>query len=129
MNENLLLLIVGLVVTSIGLFKYRQRILYRQTGIQVEGHVIDLISTRGGYFPVISFKTLTGSEITERYSAGSRPAAYQRGELVQVMYLEENPKFFILAGKKSANREMLWLVLGILICLTAIYLLFFHTKP
>lgn len=43
------------------------------------------------YYPIVTFSTSDGQNITFRESVGTNPPAYEQGETVDVLYLPDNP--------------------------------------
>lgn len=69
---------------------------FLETAHSANGTVTDLIARRnseGGrtYAPEFSFETAQGRKVTVVSSSSSNPAAYDRGEMVEVLYLPEQP--------------------------------------
>lgn len=89
-------LVFGLVFAAIGAVFYLNDRELAETGARARGIVIELVRTRGSsqrsgrddfvYNPVVQFSDASGEVHEFTSSFGSRPAAFSRGEEVQVIY-------------------------------------------
>jgi len=77
-------------------FLYKGTQAFLVDAIVTEGQVVDLVESRSNdsstYAPVVEFKTFNGSVIEFLSSNGSNPPSYDVGEIIDVLYLESEPK-------------------------------------
>ncbi len=110
-SPSVLLMVIGLILLGCGVllfFRQRARIAH---AIQTEGVVVELIRRRaqGEYLlvkteqgtkiekkylhrPVVRFKTQSGRTVKFSPSIAMRPAPYEVGERVTVLYPADNPQ-------------------------------------
>lgn len=85
--------IIGLILSYIAFDQYRKTQNLLATGTKTNATVIDLIASRGDdgtmYSPVFEFTDRSNTKRTFKSGISSRPAAYNIGEKVKVVY---NPK-------------------------------------
>ncbi|RFS18529.1 DUF3592 domain-containing protein [Emticicia sp. C21] len=77
----------------------------RESGTKARGTITDVDITEGEngktYFPIVQFRTYTGVEIIGKTLRGYKEKDYQSSlKEVEVIYLESNPKKFIIEGQK-----------------------------
>src|SRR5690348_975399 len=72
---------------------------------RAEGAVVDMLSDRDGYTPVVRFRTPQGKEVTFQESGKQKPAPYAVGDTLQVLYLPETP-----ADARIDRFSSLWLL-------------------
>jgi hypothetical protein len=90
---RLYLVVVGLVLWGVvGLFFWDMQS-FTDAAVRVRGVVVDLEmrkTTEGGwkksYYPVVRFQSTNGQEVQFVSGVGSSPAAFERGEEVEVLY-------------------------------------------
>lgn len=74
---------------------YRDDVNFQIHAVSAVGHVVGLkerrIERNVTYAPTVSFKDKTGASFTFTSSTSSSPAAYNPGELVEVLYLPDSP--------------------------------------
>lgn len=86
-------------------------------GLRAQGTVIDLefhSKNDGGgtYRPVVEFVDEDGDRQLYRSPSGSNPAAYERGEIVEIIYLADSPEQAMIDS--FSDRWLLPLGLGVL---------------
>jgi len=93
-----IVLLVGLALTAGGVYLVRFHVELALNGVAAQGEVVGLepgsstgSSGRAAYFPVVTFRTPDGEQVTFRHRTGANPPAYQPGESVPVSYLPEDP--------------------------------------
>lgn len=129
MLENIafISLAISLFPLSFGLYLHVRRNKFEKHGIKVNAVIEEIIidKTADGkfYYPVVSFSTLTGKLIKEEYPLGTSPSLYQKGDEIEVIYLNEISPEFIIVGKKSRYVQTIFIVVGAVgIVASAIYL-------
>lgn len=127
-NTALGVLIICLFLLLFGLYLYVSRNKFERSGIKVNALINEIIAEKAEgrtfYYPVVSFSTLTGKLIKEQYPIGSYPSLYQKGEEVEVMYVEEATTRFIIVGKKSRYLQTILILVGAIgVIASAVYLL------
>jgi hypothetical protein len=115
-NPAFIGLVMSLFSLLFGLYLYVRRNKFERSGIKVSAVVNEIIVDQTGdgkfYYPVVSFSTLTGQLIEEQYPIGSYPSLYQKGDEIQVVYLDEISPEFIIVGKKSRYVQTIFIVVG-----------------
>lgn len=105
--------------------RLRQKHNILQNGIKTTGKIIDLSLDYSGqtrsYYPIVRFTLNDGTWITEKYSVGTLPASFKKGEDVDLIYNLDNPATFIITNK-SKHIDKVFLVIGILLLLYSTYL-------
>ena len=96
--------IVGLGLLIGAFFVYKNNVSFIESAIETEGTVVDLVRSRSNdsssyyYKPVVNFKTEKGESIEFTSTTGSNPAAYSKGETVQILYLATEPQSAKIKG-------------------------------
>ena len=126
-NTAFIVLAISLFPLSFGLYLHVRRNKFEKYGIKVNAVIEEIIidKTADGkfYYPVVSFSTLTGKLIKEQYPLGTSPSLYQKGDEIEVIYLDETSPEFIIVGKKSRYVQTVFIVLGAVgVVASAIYL-------
>jgi hypothetical protein len=95
-------------------------------GSRAEGKVVQLAGEYAGggngrylYFPVVSFSDKSGHQFTFQDGAGDNPAAFDEGEAVTVVYLEDDPQESAALERGGAG----WLAPGLLAVFGLVFLL------
>jgi len=110
-------LLVGLGLTIGGSYMVRLHVALALYGIEAPGEVVALetgTSSSAGrqpaFFPVVTFETANGRQVTFRHRTGQRPPAFRIGDAVPVTYMPDDPDRALIAeGLKN------WLLPGVLI--------------
>ena len=110
-------LLVGLGLTLGGAYLLRFHVTLALHGADAMGEVVDLepgsstgASGQAAFFPMVTYRTAAGRQITFRHRTGQRPAAYRVGQRVPVTYLPGEPERALIAeGFRN------WLLPGVLI--------------
>lgn len=109
-------LVISLFPLLFGIYLYVKRNKFERPGVKVNAVINEIITDKAEgrkfYYPVVSFSTLTGKLIKEEYPIGSYPSLYQKGEEVEVVYLDEVEPKFIIVGKKSRYVQTILIVVG-----------------
>lgn len=93
MNSDYLPLVfsaVGLVLFAVALISFVMTRRFVREALRTQGKVVGFVERRGGkggrtYSPVVTFTTATGQhQFTD--SVGTRPAGYEVGDSVEVLY-------------------------------------------
>ena len=116
-----ILVAAGITVFALGAHLGRTTYLLLSTGERAHGTVLfcELVKTLHGssYYPVVQFATRKGLAVQFRDKMGSNPAAYQEGQVVDVLYFPAGPE-----GSATIDHGVLnWLVPGIL-CVGGVFL-------
>lgn len=114
--------IVGLVVTFL-IFMYGVHMLYsrrkyKKIGVKTKGIISSIVRELNVSYPIVVFKTQDGREIIKRYSIGTNMPIFAKGEVVDVLYLQDNPEHYIIDSIKCdfiAFTLMIFGTLGIII--------------
>ncbi|MGE6218439.1 DUF3592 domain-containing protein [Nubsella zeaxanthinifaciens] len=120
--------IASLLVLCISLLRLRQRKRYEKNGVKVQGLVSDLLleyqgSTRA-YYPVVAYRTLEDIKFEEKSSFGTYPAAFKKGQKIDVIYDRDDHKKFIINHKKYVYLEVVFIVIGVLgLIISSFYLM------
>ncbi|MBO0359374.1 DUF3592 domain-containing protein [Hymenobacter sp. BT186] len=115
-KEFITLVITGLGLLIIALFKLQQRARLYRTGIATEGVVIRLEQEgyrRPTYYPVVRFLTPEQECITARYDVGTNPASFAEGDSVQLRFDPADPTCFIITSENSGLFLWLFFLVGI----------------
>ncbi|WP_169306912.1 DUF3592 domain-containing protein [Pedobacter polaris] len=121
-------MIASLLVLCIGLLKLLQRKRYEKNGVKVQGLVSDLLlEYQGGtraYYPVVSYRTLENIEFEEKSSFGTYPAAFKKGQEIDVIYDRADHKKFIIDSKKYVYIEVVSITIGLVgLIISCVYLM------
>ncbi|HSF94047.1 MAG TPA: DUF3592 domain-containing protein [Thermohalobaculum sp.] len=110
-------LIVGIGLAAAGLYLVRFHVTLALHGASATGEVIELepststsASGQATFFPIVTFLTPVGQQVTFRHRTGQRPPAYSVGEKVPVTYLPDQPDRALIA-----EGFLNWLLPGVLI--------------
>lgn len=99
----ILLLVNGLPFAGIAAYLFYQDYALLQNGVRVEGTVIGLATSQDEdsltYAPVVRFTSEGGREYTFTGDVYSRPAAYEAGQTVTVLYPPDEPGKARLKGQ------------------------------
>ncbi len=97
--------IIGLGMLVGAFFSFRHTQDFIAQAVTTQGRVIDLHVSRSTsrdsnnnsresitYYPIVEFTDRNGQSISFQSNTGSYPASYDRGDLVEVLYLPEKPR-------------------------------------
>lgn len=114
-------LIVGVIFLLIGLNMRSNYKKFKETGIQAEATVINIISHRSSdsttFRPEIEFTTKDGKNIQIIHTTGSNPPQYSVGEKVNIYYAPDNPYNIIIDSKSEQIFPLIFIIIGGLCCL------------
>ena len=138
MSVNLIQHIIEAVVALAGvagiLFGIRKRREMKQrlsTGEHADGEVVDVEFERdpadpayGYYYPIVSYKTMTGAPVLKKYTINTYKGEYKIGDKVKVVYDPADPeKFLIDNGSASqVGPVFIWMGAAFLIVAVIFYL-------
>mgnify|MGYP003993799809 FL=1 len=92
----LIFAIVGIIFSGIAGQMVYKDYTFKKTALHTTGEVIDLIKKKSDnsyvYAPQVSFQTNTGEQITFKSNMSTNPPAFSKGEIVNILYEEHNPK-------------------------------------
>ena len=129
-STGLYLLIGGLIIILIAINRYNKFSQYKKEGIKTKAKIIDLeevwtIRQRVAmWHPLVRFTLQNGDWFTGRYTDGQSPAAFQKGQDVEVLYLEDEPGQFIIVKPRKIYLEVVILLVGVLVILMGLFKLF-----
>lgn len=87
---------VGVVFIVIGIKQMRKFDELRRFGIRTEARIVEIIEKRSGpdvfHYPVFEFETKQKQLIRKESDAGTSGGSYVKGQQVEVLYIEEDPK-------------------------------------
>lgn len=114
--QPLIIGLIGIVFLLVYLTQRDKLKLYRKRGIKTQGIVIDLVASGRNrmYYPMVRFTLPDGYHEVHQSSFGSNPALFKAGEIVELLYLSEEPSKFVIIGKHSEKSHVLFLVIGLL---------------
>ena len=110
-------LAVGMVLLAVAVVSYWHTRQFRQNAASADGVVIENVWSSRTYFPQVRFRTSGGQDLTFTSNMGSKPASYQVGDRVRVLYDPEKP-----ADASIDSFESQWLLptifgsLGLIFC-------------
>ncbi|TKC09683.1 DUF3592 domain-containing protein [Pedobacter frigoris] len=116
--QNLIIGLTGVIFLVFYLAQSVKTKLYRKQAVKTEGVVTDLVI--GGhtrplcYHPIVKFKLTDGFYVSHQNSFGSSPSLFKQGEIVELLYLPENPAEFIILSKNPQKFYVIFLILGLL---------------
>lgn len=97
-----ILIVYLLMVLLFGYHIWKKR-RFLKNGIAVYGKIVDYHTSQKvrGSFPVVSYTTETGREVTSVYTVVERRPRYETGDEVMICYDPEDPMFFYFAGREN----------------------------
>jgi len=113
--------LVGLIFGSIGVWVLVRPRRFFEQGIQTEGEVIDIAYYKGSAYPVVAYWA-NGEWINVKSSFGSSPNFHYRGEKVNVWYMPDRPRRFMIEGDRT-TKLLGWIFTGFGILFTGIGLM------
>lgn len=121
----LLLGLGGLIFISTYIIKYKKRKDYEKHGIRVLGIVLEVKlfydrSRQRQYYPIVKYALEDGTWMIEKYSDGSSPASFKKGEQVEVLYNRKEPSSYIIVNKNN-HSDKLFLLIGVMAILLFLY--------
>ena len=125
MIDDFVILAIGVTILLIAVNFFYKHKKIKKNGIITEGVVFELlnssISSINLRYPIIRFTTLDQEWITETANNGALPGFYKKGQRVKIIYLQENPKQFIINSK--ANDILIYgmMVIGFLLIFLSIF--------
>ena len=116
----------GLFFIAFYFFRYKKSKEYQKNGISTNGVVIDVLleynhSQDRYYYPIVRFALADGTWFTSKYSDGTYPASFAKGEKVRLLYKEDDPESYIIVGDKNKHADRLFLVIGALLCAYSLF--------
>lgn len=125
--ESLIAIIGGTIVLLFYCVRRAKRQNFRRQGKVVRGKVVDVVLEshiqRGRlYYPIVKFTLENGEYLRARYSDGTMPTAYKKGEEVTVYYQPDQPEDFIIEGQQ--RMDVLVLLIGLILLGVGLYLQF-----
>lgn len=86
------------IIQAIFALKKKEKLL--QSGYKVEGEIVELIEDDDLFYPVISFVTITGKRISEKYREENfSKTKWKSGDKIEVYYDPQKPEKFIIITK------------------------------
>jgi len=127
-NAHLFTGIGGLVLIVFYFLRYRKNKDYQKNGVATDGVVIDLSLEYNRrqeryYYPIIRFALVDGTWVTSKYSDGSYPASFEKGEKVKLLYKEEDPESYIIISNKQKHVDKIFLIIGMFLLAYSLYYL------
>jgi len=105
-----LLALVGAAGILFGIRKRREMKQRLSTGVGAGGEVVDIEFERdpaepayGFYYPIVTYKTIDGKSMLEKYTINTYKGEYKIGDKVKVVYDRAEPKKFLI-DNGSANQ-------------------------
>lgn len=129
-STGLYLLIGGFIIILIAINRYSKFSQYKKEGVKTKAKIIDLeevwtIRQRVAmWHPLVRFTLHNGDWFTGRYVDGQNPAAFKKGQDVEVLYLEDEPDQFIIVKPRKIYLEVVILLVGVLVILMGLFKLF-----
>ena len=84
MNEEMYIALIGVFLIIFSIIRYMRKKNLLKNGISAKGRVIDLNLEHSGqtniYYPIVRFKVEDGPWITEKYSDGTNPSSFKKGD-------------------------------------------------
>ncbi|MFC3197700.1 DUF3592 domain-containing protein [Parapedobacter deserti] len=122
--KSLICFIAGVAFLLFYVIRYSKRRKIQHYGTATKGRVVEIVSeSRAGrgifYYPIIRFTLADGEHVRYKYSDGSMPAAYRKGDEVTVYYQSDRPEDFIVEGQQRT--DILFLLLGLVLIGGGIY--------
>jgi len=126
MDNNVIIpvLIFSLFFFIFGLLRFIKRKKYEISGIKVKAVIADLrFDVKSGvraYFPTVKFSTLEGIEVVIESRFGSYPSIFSKSEDVNVIYMPNDYKNFIITSYKYTCIEVACLsagTVGVTLCI------------
>lgn len=81
-----LYLATGIAVTLLGIYICKSTLDFVKDANRVQGVVSDLTIKDGSFYPVVNYQDAEGKTHELNSRAGCKPACYQKGETVAVLY-------------------------------------------
>lgn len=125
--KSLIAIVGGATVLLFYCVRRATRQNFRRQDKVVRGKVVDVIlesHIQQGrlYYPIVKFTLENGEYLRARYSDGTMPAAYKKGEEVTVYYQPDQPGDFIIEGQQ--RMDVLVLLIGLILLGVGLYLQF-----
>jgi len=123
--KSLICFIAGAAFLLFYVIRRSKRRKIQNQGTATKGRVVDIVlenqAGRGRcYYPIIRFTLADGEHVRYKYSDGSMPAAYKKGDEVTIYYQSNCPENFIIEGQHRT--DILFLLLGLILIGGGIYL-------
>ena len=117
--QNLIIGLTGVIFLVFYIVQRDKTKHYRKHAIKTQGVVTYLVLARSSrrpncFHPVVEFKLADGLEVSHENSFGSTPALFKKGEIVELLYLPEDPGEFIILSKNPQKFYVIFLVIGLL---------------
>lgn len=125
-STNLFIGIGGIVLLVFYFLRYNKNKEYIKSGVKATGIVIDVVQnydhSRDRYFyPIVRFSLADGTWMTEKYSDGTVPSLFKKGDKVEILYKINDPTSFIITTGISKHTNIIFLVIGVLMLSYSIY--------
>lgn len=114
-NQTLYGLCFFVALFLIGVIQALKRIKYLKYGIKVDAEVVDIVPLKGikrHYLPVVSYKTLEGTEVIQRADEGAYPPMFVKNEKIQIIYQAEDVRKFIICNGKLSWINIACILMG-----------------
>jgi len=124
-NLNLLLGLSGLIFIIFYIARYKKSKDYQKNGIRTQGTVVEVSLFYDSrqeryYYPIVKYALQDGTWVTEKYSDGSYPSLFKKGEQVELIYKQEDPSSYIIISK-TKHVDKIFLIIGVLAILFFLY--------
>ena len=126
------MLIVGICVTWYGINKKRKILKFKNSGLESEGIVFDLITNEKNEGPdppdiwIIRFLTKNNIWIIKEPSVYFSHYGIKKGDKVQVFYNPDDPNDFVVYNPKTNPVFELAIVFGLLITAVGLFATFYY---
>lgn len=123
MNTDLL---IGVFLIIFYIARSAEKTSLLKNGIPTKAIVLDLSLEQDGnrislYYPIIRYALKDGTWITEKYSDGTKPASFKKGDEVDILYDLNNPSSFIIINNKIEHLDKIFLIVGLLASIYSAY--------
>lgn len=82
---------------------------------------LDYSDQTHSYYPIVRFALNDGTWVTKKYTVGTLPASFKKGEEVNLIYSPDDPTSFIIINKLEYT-DKAFLFIGILLLFFSAYL-------
>ncbi|PYF74063.1 DUF3592 domain-containing protein [Pedobacter nutrimenti] len=124
-NNFVVFAVIGLALILMYFIRYRKRKDYQLNAIKTTGVVVDVVVEFKGvgrfYYPIVSFTLNDGTWVREKYSDGSTPSLFKKGEQVELLYKSDDPASFMIVNDKSNYFDKILLAIGVIIILYSLF--------
>ncbi len=108
--ENIIVILAAIICLGISTYLFINTRKFVSTATKTKGTIVRLDpceGSKGGtiYLPIFEFRTLDGQVITVAHDSAQKPAQYQVGQSIDVLYNPENPQ-----GAKIGNSTNLYML-------------------